>query len=322
ELASSMSVPAALTELCKTFGLSPFERDVLLLCAGVEFDGEFAALCVEASAGKRQVPSSPGLASPTFALALSALPDAHWNALTPAAPLRRWRLIEVGHGSAFTLSPLRIDESILHYLAGTSYLDERLARLVRPLSIDGHLVPSHHILAERVVRAWSQQTLRQPSLRDAETCLVPLIQLTGEDVIGKQMIAATACSMLGLKLYMTSAKALPTAPLEIEAFIRLWEREAALSKSALLVDCDDLDVADREWATIMGQFMKDLTGFLIVTSHERLFQFARGGQAQGTVPTHRPVISFDVGKPQRSEQVVRGKTLFKAMSRVPSRSRH
>src|SRR5262249_55400615 len=66
ELASSMPVPAALTELCKTFGLSPFERDVLLLCAGVEFDGEFAALCVEASAGKRQVPSSPGLASPTF----------------------------------------------------------------------------------------------------------------------------------------------------------------------------------------------------------------------------------------------------------------
>jgi AAA+ superfamily predicted ATPase len=302
ELESSMPAPAALMELCETFGLSPFERDILLLCAGVEFDGAFAALCVEATAGRGTVGagsapvlSPQGVSSPTFALALSALPNAHWNALTPTAPLRRWRLIEVGHGSALTLSPLRIDESILHYLAGAAYLDERLARLVRPLAANGDLVPSHHVLVERLVSAWDQQTGERFSLRRCEwTRPVPLIQLSGEDVIGKHMIAATACSMSGLKLYMVSANALPTIPQEIEAFARLWEREAALSKSALLVDCDDLDLANREWAAVMSQFTKEMNGFLLVSCRERLFPSV----------TQRSVLTFDVYKPHREEQVI------------------
>ena len=303
ELEASMSAPAALTELCETFGLSPFERDVLLLCAGVEFDGAFASLCVEATTGKGSVGAGlapQGVSSPTFALALSVLPNAHWDAFTPTAPLRRWRLIEVGHGSALTLSPLRIDESVLHYLAGAAYLDERLARLVRPLSANGDLVPSHHVLAERLVRVWDQQTGGRFALRRSEgTRPVPLIQLSGDDVTGKHMIAATACSMSGLKLYMVSANALPTIPQEIEAFARLWEREAALSKSALLIDCDDLDLVDREWAgqrqtlfAVMSQFMKGMNGILIISCRERL------------LPSVQSVLSFDVYKPHRGEQVV------------------
>src|SRR5262249_15736222 len=140
ELASHMPAPSALTVLCETFDLSPFERDMLLLCAGVEFDGGFAALCAEAQhhfwdeqhrttrgqeGSASRSSTGQGMSSPTFALALSVLDGAHWNALTPVGPLRRWRLIEVGHGSVLTLSPLRIDEGILHYLAGTPYLDER-----------------------------------------------------------------------------------------------------------------------------------------------------------------------------------------------------
>src|SRR5688500_10301252 len=40
--------PAALDHLCAAFRLSPFERDVLLLCAGVELDSSFAELCAAA----------------------------------------------------------------------------------------------------------------------------------------------------------------------------------------------------------------------------------------------------------------------------------
>jgi hypothetical protein len=40
-----MPGPSALALLCETFELSPFERDVLLLCAGVELDVSFAAAC-------------------------------------------------------------------------------------------------------------------------------------------------------------------------------------------------------------------------------------------------------------------------------------
>src|SRR5262245_51548913 len=42
--------PSALDRLTSTFGLSPFERDVLLLCAGMELTSDFAPLCAAAQA--------------------------------------------------------------------------------------------------------------------------------------------------------------------------------------------------------------------------------------------------------------------------------
>ena len=59
--------PAAIDALCDLFGLSPFERAVLLLCAGVELDSAFAALCAEAN-------GDPARPYPTFSLAMAALP--------------------------------------------------------------------------------------------------------------------------------------------------------------------------------------------------------------------------------------------------------
>ena len=83
EASEAPRVPArALDRLCRLFGLSAFERDVLLLCAGVELDSGFAET----------------VGQPTVALALAKLPHAHWAALSPAAPLRHWRLIEVAAG--------------------------------------------------------------------------------------------------------------------------------------------------------------------------------------------------------------------------------
>ena len=108
EATCALSAPAALDTLCAAFGLSPFERDVLLLCAGLELDAAFSRLCAAAQ-------GEPQRLFPTFSLALAALPEAHWSALTPTAPLRRWRLVEVGHGDVLTTSPLRIDERVLHY---------------------------------------------------------------------------------------------------------------------------------------------------------------------------------------------------------------
>ena len=109
--AAAMPAPAALEMLSAMFGLSTFERNLLMLCASVELDSTFAGLCAEAQ-------GTAARPFPTFSLALAALPEAHWSAMTPAAPLRRWRLIEMGTGSALTVSPLRIDERVLHYLAG------------------------------------------------------------------------------------------------------------------------------------------------------------------------------------------------------------
>lgn len=79
--------PPALDRLCALFRLSLFERDLLLLCAGIELDARFPALCAQAH-------GDPQRGYATFGLALAVLPGAHWSALGPAAPLRHWRLCQ------------------------------------------------------------------------------------------------------------------------------------------------------------------------------------------------------------------------------------
>src|SRR5262249_1200765 len=129
---------SALEILAARFGLSSFERDLLVLCAGIELDAGFAALCRDAGAG----------AGPTFSLALAALPESHWSALTPSGPLRYWKMIEVGPGDVLVNAPLRIDERILHFLAGVSYTDERLQFVTASYRPSGAEPPAeHHAIA-------------------------------------------------------------------------------------------------------------------------------------------------------------------------------
>ena len=83
-IAAAMPTMPALNRLQAMFRLSPFERSIVLLCAATEFDGTIARLCATAQADVQR-------AYPTFGLALAVLPEAHWNALSPSASLRRWR---------------------------------------------------------------------------------------------------------------------------------------------------------------------------------------------------------------------------------------
>lgn len=270
-----MPAPPALETLCTAFRLSPFERDLLTLCAAMELDAGIAPLCAAAGGG------DPARAYPTLSLALAALPDPHWSALTPDAPLRRWRLIEVGTGPALTLSPLRIDERVLHYLAGVQHLDERLADLVEPLDGRGDLVPSHHALAERLAGAWSRAAVGSP---------LPVVQLCGVEVAGKRAIAAAACAALGLTPQVIYAEGVPAGPGDLRALIRLWEREAVLSASALVLDCDELDPTDLARANTISWLIERINGPLIVTGRDRLRL------------RQRPAIVLDVHKPDGSEQ--------------------
>ena len=144
QVADYMPAPAALDTLSSAFNLSLFETGILLLCAGIELDASFAPLCAAAQ-------GNPGAPYPTFGLALAALPGAHWSALTPAAPLRRWGLIEVGGGLPLTTGQLRINERVLHYLTGISYLDLRLQGIVKPLAPNSTELPdSHQSMATRI----------------------------------------------------------------------------------------------------------------------------------------------------------------------------
>lgn len=273
EAAAAMPTPSALDRVCSMFGLSTFERSLLLLCAGMEMDASFAPLCAAAQGNPQQ-------AYPTFSLALTVLPDAHWSALTPAAPLRRWQMIKVGEGHALTLCPLRIDERVLHCLAGTHYLDDQLVGFVERLQVVDDLVPSHQALAEQVAAIWSH----------SGASILPVVQLYGNETTGKRAVAKTACAILDLGLSVMSAHVVPSTPSELNILIRLWTREATLSGNALLLDCDDIDMADSTRIAAIARLIERTNTLLIVASRERLRVL------------QRPVVSFDVHKPTSNEQ--------------------
>ena len=118
------AAPSAIDALTAAFGLSSFEREILLLCAGVEMDPALRELCEQHSGGGKR-------AAVTFGLGMAMLASPHWSALAPSSPLRRFRLVEMDSGHGLTSAPLRIDERILHFLAGVNHLDERLAPILR-----------------------------------------------------------------------------------------------------------------------------------------------------------------------------------------------
>jgi hypothetical protein len=264
----------ALARVCALFGLSPFERDILLLCAGVELDARFGPLCGAAQ-------GDPARTYATFSLALAALPDAHWSALTPVAPLRAWRHIEVGAGTALTTSPLRIDERILHELAGLPHLDERLDDLAQPVAADDALPPSQRSIAAQVTAVWQ---------RGSEQGTLPPIQLRGGDPSSAGAVAAHASASLGLTLMAVEAASLPAVARDLGDFIRLWEREAALAGLALLLACDDLDAADPSRIAAVSRLIAEMRAPLVVAGN-------------GRVPSERrPLVMIDLARPTTEEQ--------------------
>jgi len=224
------SPPPALVVLSRLFNLSRFERDLLLLCAGMELDTSVASLCARAQGDSHRP-------FPTFALALALFDEPAWDVLSPERPLRRWRLIEInqpGH-MPLTVSPLRADERIVNYIKGLNYLDDRLAPLLFPLTLGAFsttLPASQKEAVDLIVR----------HLRCRRTnWYLPIIQLAGSDVQSKQLVAAHVTHELGLRLLRLPTGLMPSHAPELETLARLIEREMALWPFAVYVDQQDLE---------------------------------------------------------------------------------
>ena len=217
--------PPALVSLAQRAGLSRFERDVLLLCASTELDPSIRGLCADAH-GNAAMPY------PTFALALTVLPDPAWEALSPDGALREWLLIEINRpwDESLISSPLRTDERMVNHLKGLDHIDSRLRALVAPAPPAAeHLLPASHLDAV------------QPITRSLING--PVVQLIGPDRTSAILVASAAAARAGLQLNVMSAAVLPHAPDEIDRLARLWHREALLAPVAL---CVDIDPADRD----------------------------------------------------------------------------
>lgn len=190
--------------LAERFGLSRFERDLLLCLAGIEIDG-----AVNAAAGG-------GL---SFARALEMLPTAHWSAIGVEGPLRRWRLIELDTAAPLTRAALRIDERVLHHLIGLAAIDPRLHGLARRAVDAPMLAPAQAALADEL-----RAQLEGSAGRTA-------VCLSGDDPDGMAGIAA-AIAPARIEIH---ADLLPAAATELATIALLIDREAKLSDAVPLL---------------------------------------------------------------------------------------
>jgi AAA+ superfamily predicted ATPase len=294
--ASVMPFPSALQELAIAFNLSDFERDVLLLCAGMELQQNFDSLCAEAQGNGE-------LSYPTFNLAMSALTAPHWSAISPDSPLRRWQLIEVVRGKTITHSALRINERILHYLIGVDCLDEAFKGIIKPVCASEEMVRarrlqlsgSHSTIASQIAALWSKNWAQQQNGFSLDSLPItdyplPIVQLCGAEVESKLEIASTACEILGIKLAVISTRVIPTVTAELNNLILLWYREAKLSGAALLLDCDEMDSEDGAKENAIAQLIVNITSPIIIMTRDRRKN------------TRRPFITFDIHPPTKQEQ--------------------
>jgi hypothetical protein len=176
-----------------------------------------------------------------------------------------------------------MQERVLHYLAGVQYLDERLRHQFRPVAPAERLVPTHAAMAEDIASIWNEA---------GKHGALPVIELCGFDRSSKKAIAAATAERFGLQLHSLSAWNLPHGgAAELTSLLRLWEREAILNSSALLLESDDTDGPETLPAGVLSSLVEWMRSPLIISTRT---------SRQASL---RNVVSFDVVNPTTVEQV-------------------
>ncbi|MPV37311.1 ATP-binding protein [Georgenia subflava] len=214
-----LGLASTLDSVVEAARLTPFERDVLLLAAGPDLVAETADDLVAAGCGARL----------TFGAALALLDGAHWSALTPTGPLRRWDLVRPAEPSAPTASPLVVDERVLHHLAGAGDVDPELAMLSWPAPPVPDLPRSLLVRAREVVEAWR-----------GDRAAV----LHGPQPGNLRTVAAAAAALVGMQLRELAGIDLPPDAAGRARLVRLLGRESVLSATAWAVDLSDARAED------------------------------------------------------------------------------
>lgn len=222
--------PPALNWLAKHLGLSKFDQNILALCTAMELDTQVSELCAQAQ-------NNLNKPYPTFALAFKLFENPDWSSLSPEAPLRYWRLLEINQPVAqpLTGAALAVDERIVNYLKGLNYLDDRLTPLLEPIQLDS----MHEQTANEALPPPSQQQsinsiieyLKHSNGRER----TPVIELLGHDSASKRLLAQRVASILELNLYGIDLKTIPGQAGDVETFSRLWQRECLLMPLALYI---------------------------------------------------------------------------------------
>ena len=285
--------PPRFTRMGDVLGMSPFERDVALLCLAHAVSTEIARLC-------RAMPESAA-GAPTFALSLglavdrefdkasperkrtltrvAAVPE--WAALGSDRPLRQWRLIDIaqGPGQALVSSALRMDERIVDHVRGRDYLDDRLAPVLDPVRPARRDALSSATQRARLVEALHRLDRLAPEREQL------LVQMPGGDTATKLLFSQWIAAAGGLELYRLSVEQLSTGA-DPGTVVDLWNRESRLQKVALLVGAAP---ATDEPTPLLGRLLVRLGGLVFLDVREPL-------------PQQDTALVLDVCRPPAAEQ--------------------
>ncbi|WP_444997848.1 ATP-binding protein [Aliikangiella sp. IMCC44359] len=276
---------AAINLLASALSLSDFEKNILLLCTAIELNAETSLLCAKAQGDFNKN-------YPTFSLAFALFDNPDWSVMSPHAPLRYWRLLEINQPGVqpLTTAALAADERIMNYIKGLNYIDDRLTNLMQPLNsfvskvevngqvLNEQLPPSQQEKVEQVIFQLKQSNFSGKP---------PAIELVGSDSATKKMIATHVAGQLGLNLQYLPLKSLNMQPGDFQTFMRLWQRESILIPLALYIDIEN---ANEESQSYINRFINGNNGVLFLSTDKK------------TISSEDSRFSIDIKKATPDEQ--------------------
>ncbi len=271
---------SALGALCSSFGLSCFERDVLVMLAMMNLDAGLPSIFLSAF--------SDGAPTVTFLKLLERFSHStHFDQVffAPESPLRRWDLIKVSDNLsssdvALNARTLVLDDWVYLYLSGIQTLDTVLQGAIQSPNLERHLTLTA-----------AQQNISEHASQQFGHCL---IQIWGIETDIKGSLARDIARSNGAHLFNLNANNIPHQSEALERFMVAWNRLARVTPDAALwINADDLSALDpaqfEHQARAISQFMLRCECPIILTT--------RNPRAWGV-----PSVSFEVNKPSTSEQ--------------------
>lgn len=265
-----------LPALSKTFHLSPFEEDVLLICLAPELDLRYEKLYsyLQNDVTKKR---------PTVDLVIRLLCSSIRERIkareffSNSSTLLSNRLIYFSNedGSQLLLSRfLRADDKIINFLLGTNEIDHRIKRhsfLVKPRRTLGEL-----ILGDEIIRPIAGLVKKYSNKKP------PILYFQGPYGTGKKMAAEAISKELGVSLLVVDSKTL----LKSESFetLGITIREALLQDSLLYLEGFDSLFSDENAAKYIIRELGRYPNWIILSGEADL--------EPGSIPEDRGFISF------------------------------
>ena len=243
-----------LPRLTRLFALSPFERDVLVVCLAPELNAKYERLYAYLQDDATRRFATVEL---VFRLLCRAPREQALGrgAFLASSRLMGCGLVEFADGGEAAPSllsrTLRLDEGIAHYLLGSRVLDPRIAHAAQLAAPDPEPDAAPELAAETSGEAGDGRAGLLASLQRyvaAPTDHQWIAILHGADRAGQEETARWLCAQVGLPLLRADLDRLGDGDLPFERAIRLVFREAALRTAAVCVEAGEAFAREAEKA--------------------------------------------------------------------------